>query len=69
MSRKAVCPHFTCRSMDVSPVGITKKAGVVKGLVGAAIGGPVLGAAGLISGRRVATFRCNRCGRLFNVKA
>ena len=65
---KARCPRMLCHSMDVSPVGVTKKAGVVKGLIGAAVGGPVLGAAGLMSGRKEATFRCNRCGRVFSVK-
>lgn len=68
MSKKARCPGLLCHSMDVSPIGMTKKAGVVKGVVGAAIGGPILGAAGLLSGKKEATFRCNRCGRVFTVK-
>ena len=67
MSRRVACPGLFCRSMDVSPVGVTKKVSLVKGALGAAIH-PALGVAGLLSGRKEATFRCNRCGKVFTVK-
>ncbi len=68
MPRRAVCPRITCRSYDISPVGVTKKGSITKGVVGAAIGGPILGAAGFLYGKKVAAFRCNACGKVFTVK-
>lgn len=67
MAKKVVCPGLFCKSIDVSPVGVTKKAGLVKGAVGSLIN-PVVGVAGLLSGKKEATFRCNKCGRVFTVK-
>lgn len=68
MSKKIQCPRITCRSTDVEPVGVQKKAGLVKGAVGGALLGPFGAAAGLMSGKKEATFYCKKCGHTFTVK-
>ncbi len=67
MSKKVQCPRMLCRSTDVEPVGVSKKAGLVKGAVGSLIS-PVVGVAGLLSGKKEATFLCKKCGHTFTVK-
>ncbi len=68
MGKKVQCPRMFCRSTDVEAVGVGKKAGILKGAVGGAIAGPFGAAAGLLSGKKEATFRCKKCGHLFTVK-
>ncbi len=75
MPKVVKCPALRCGSTDISPVGVSKKAGLGKGIIGAAagalvnpVGAVVGGAAGLMSGKKEATFRCNKCGKIFTVK-
>ena len=69
MGKKVRCPHITCRSLNVVPVTTDRKLSIGKGIIGHMLLGPVGAAAGALSGKRGKTvFRCNDCGRTFEVK-
>ena len=69
---RITCPPITCRSHDCTPVTESKRYKTGKGLVGGVAGGLLLGpigaAAGLASGmngRKKVKFVCNKCGKIF----
>ena len=75
MAKKIVCPNLLCRSKDVTPITEKKKYSAVKGTLGSAVGGFVLGVPGVIAGAatgingsKKVTFRCNKCGSVFTEK-
>lgn len=69
------CPRLTCRSTNCVPIAQDKKFKAGKGLVGATVGGMILGPAGAIvgagtglNGKRKTKFMCQKCGKVFEVK-
>ena len=72
---KIKCPRITCRSTNCIPVAQDKKFKAGKGLIGAAVGGVLLGPVGAIAGagtglngKRKTKFLCQECGKVFEVK-
>ncbi len=53
MGQKVQCPRITCRSKDVEPVGVTQKRKVTTLL---------------LTTKKEATFKCNKCGHIFTIK-
>ena len=69
------CPRIACKSYNCVPVSQEHKYKVGKGVVGAVVGGAILGPAGTIigagtglNGKRKTKFVCQQCGKVFEVK-
>ncbi len=72
---KVKCPKITCRSTNCIPITENHKYKKGKGLLGAAIGGALLGPAGALigagsglNGKHKVKFMCQDCGNIFEVK-
>ncbi|MDO5131659.1 MAG: hypothetical protein Q4D81_01605 [Eubacteriales bacterium] len=69
------CPRITCRSKNCVPVAQDKRYKAGKGLLGAAVGGVLLGPVGAVvgagtglNGKQKVKFVCQKCGKIFEVK-
>ena len=69
------CPGLFCGSKDVVPLTTKKMYKTGKGLVNAAIGGAIAGPVGALvgagtglNGKKVVTFQCLKCGKIFTAK-
>ena len=72
---RVTCPRITCRSHDCTPVGAKKGYKTGKGLVGGVAGqillgpiGAVVGLASGVNGKKSVKFVCNKCGKVFTAK-
>ena len=72
---KIKCPKITCRSKNCVPVTQNKNYKKGKGLIGATVGGVLLGPAGAVvgaatgfNGKHKVKFICQDCGKVFEVK-
>ena len=52
MPKVVKCPALRCGSTDISPVGVSKKAGLGKGIIGAAAGALVNPVGAVVGGGR-----------------
>ena len=72
---KIRCPKITCRSTNCMPVTQNKKYKKGKGLIGGVVGGALLGPVGAMvgagtgfNGKSKVKFVCQKCGKVFEVK-